>query len=157
MTYESDDVSEMSAEHPMTELASPGIWLVAFIIDGLIYFIPALIVFIIFGGGDDLDDLSRVGSGLSTVINIAIFVVQMVLLATRGQTIGKIITKIRIVDADTGEHPGGWRIIMLRNIAHIILLFTIFYWPIDSLFIFRKDRRTIHDLIAQTRVDKVAD
>ena len=103
-----------------------------------------------------LNDISRVGSGLSTVINIAIFIVQMILLVTRGQTIGKIVLKIRIVDAETGEHPGGWRIIMLRVIAHAILLVTIIYLPIDSLFIFRKDRRTIHDLIAQTRVDKVS-
>ena len=152
MVYERNDASEVTT----SELASPGVRLVALIIDVLIYLIPALVVFIIFGGADDLNDISRVGSGLSTVINIAIFIVQMVLLVTRGQTIGKIVMKIRIVDAETGEHPGGWRIIMLRVIAHAILLVTIIYLPIDSLFIFRKDRRTIHDLIAQTRVDKVS-
>lgn len=156
MAYSPHGTGEIPADKPASELASPGIRLVALIIDLLIYTIPAIVVYIIFGGADDLDDLSRVGSGLSTVINIAIFIVQTILLATRGQTIGKIVMKIRIVDADTGEHPGGWRIIMLRVIAHTILILTIIYLPIDSLFIFRKDRRTIHDLIAQTRVDKVA-
>ncbi len=104
----------------------------------------------------NFDVLALVGSALSSVVHIAIAIVQVVLMATRGQTIGKMIVKIRIVDAETGEHPGGWRIIMLRVIAHIILISTIIYWPIDTLFVFRKDRRTIHDLIAQTRVDKIA-
>lgn len=154
MAYQPNESGVMTDGMPVSKLASPWIRLVAFIIDS----IPVLVGFIISFGGVayNFDVLVLVGSALSSVVYIAIAIVQVVLMATRGQTIGKMIVKIRIVDAETGEHPGGWRIIMLRVIAHIILISTIIYWPIDTLFVFRKDRRTIHDLIAQTRVDKIA-
>ena len=87
------------------------------------------------------------------------------MLATRGQTIGKIIMKIRIVDAVTGEHPGWARLILLRTIVNSVIIGIlnilpgagVLYFIVDSLFIFRADHRTIHDLIAGTRVDKVLD
>ena len=172
--YESD---EMAAEEPASELASPGERLVAWIIDGLIYF--AVIVVAVFIG------IAIAGVGLSDLIDfdlefflgalaivivlvllafLAIFIVQIVLLVTRGQTIGKIIMKIRIVDAVTGQHPGWARLILLRTIVNSVIISFLnilpgaggAYFLVDSLFIFREDHRTIHDLIAGTRVDKVS-
>ena len=66
---------------------------------------------------------------------------------------------VRIVDSVTGAHPGWARLILLRVIVQSILTSIPFvggiYFIVDSLFIFREDRRTIHDMIAGTRVDKV--
>ena len=177
MAYRPNDSGGMPAEEPATELASPWERLVAWIIDGLIYF--AVIVVAVFIG------IAIAGVGLSDLIDfdlefflgalaivivlvllafLAIFIVQIVLLVTRGQTIGKIIMKIRIVDAVTGQHPGWARLILLRTIVNSVIISFLnilpgaggAYFLVDSLFIFRADHRTIHDLIAGTRVDKVS-
>ena len=164
----------MPAEEPATELASPGVRLVAWIIDFLIYFVLTIVAAVI-GFAVASVILSGVGdsfnlAGLAVMVVLAglallvIFIIQMVLLATRGQTIGKIIMKIRIVDAQTGAHPGWARLILLRTIVNGIIISVLnilpgaggAYFLVDSLFIFREDHRTIHDLIAGTRVDKVS-
>lgn len=178
MAYRPYETGEMSAQEPASELASPGIRLVAWLIDVFIYFVIAIVALII---GLTIADIGirdidfDTGFFLTVVVVIGItllaffviFIIQMVLLATRGQTIGKIIMKIRIVDAQTGEHPGWARLILLRTIVNGIIYGVLnaipvagqglggLYFIIDSLFIFRADRRTIHDMIAGTRVDKV--
>ena len=66
--------------------------------------------------------------------------------------------KVRVVDAQTGNHPGWARLVLLRTIVNSIISGVIFiYWIVDSLFIFRADHRTIHDLYSGTRVVKVVD
>ena len=181
MAYRPNDSDGMLADEPVTELASPLERLVAWIIDGLVYFVITMIAVIIgiaiagVGFSDFADiDLGFFLGALAVVVILTllaflvIFIVQMVLLATRGQTIGKIIMKIRIVDAQTGEHPGWARLILLRTIVNSLISFVLNFIPVvggglsftyflvDSLLIFRADHRTIHDLIAGTRVDKVA-
>lgn len=137
----------------MDNLASPGVRLVAYIIDALI--VVALLVVTFITG------LVSFGSGFgwllpAFIVYLVVLIVQIVLLGSRGQTIGKIAMKVRIVDSVTGMHPGWARIIFLRTIVNTILNFIPFYFLVDSLFIFRADRRTIHDMIAGTQVDKVA-
>ena len=86
---------------------------------------------------------------------------QWFLLGSRGQTIGKIVMKVRVVDSKTGAHPGWARLIFLRTIVNGIITGIPFagsiYRLVDSLLIFRGDHRTIHDMIAGARVDKVTD
>ena len=178
MAYRRYEAGEMSAEEPTSELASPWIRLVAWLIDVLIYFVITMVALIIgFVTADvgirDLDFDTGffltivVIIGITLLAFLVVFIVQMVLLATRGQTIGKIIMKIRIVDAQTGAHPVWARLILLRTIVNGLISGALnvipvvgqglggLYFIIDSLFIFRSDHRTIHDLIAGTRVDKV--
>ena len=81
------------------------------------------------------------------------------LLNKYGQTIGKRLLGIRIADLDNNLPPFG-RIIGLRYLpiqalAMIPVLGSVLPL-IDVLFIFREDRRCIHDLIAGTRVVKAA-
>ena len=72
-----------------------------------------------------------------------------------GQTIGKKILGIRIADLQGGL-PGFNRIIFLRflpiSIVASIPVIGTFLAMVDVLFIFRSDRRCIHDLIAGTQV-----
>ena len=164
----------MSPEEPASELASPGARLVAWIIDVLIYFvitIAAVIIGIAIAGVgiSDLADFApefflgalEVVISLVLLAFLALFIIQMALLAMRGQTIGKIILRIRIVDSVTGAHPGWARLILLRTLVQSIIASIPFigfiYALVDALFIFRADHRTIHDLIAGTRVDKVVE
>ena len=150
--YES---GELPPVEQTSELASPWARLAAVIIDGLIVGIPGaifwLLAFAALISEEDEGSLALILAGL--VILIAIIVIQMVLLGTRGQTIGKIALKIRIVDAQSGVHPGWARLVLLRAIVNGILTSIPFlgtiYWIVDSLFIFRADHRTIHDLYSR--------
>ena len=139
-----------------SQLASPWARLAAVIIDGLLYAIVFVVLFVI------LEVFSKQDPAVTgfTIIGafFVLFVVQMVLLGMRGQTIGKMLLRVRVVDAQTGQHPGWARIVLLRTVVNWVLVGIPFvgwiYWLVDSLFIFRADHRTIHDMIGSTRVDK---
>lgn len=77
---------------------------------------------------------------------------QIYLLSTLGQTIGKKLMNIRIVKCDSGGNGGFLPNVLLRTIVNGILAFIPLYALVDVLFIFREDRRCIHDMIAGTRV-----
>ncbi|MXY47428.1 MAG: RDD family protein [Chloroflexi bacterium] len=186
MLYRPNEPGALTVDAPESELAGRGERLAAWLIDAALYAVAvivtlviAVIAIIVFGIADDgfenigdyFDEEFFVVLALFALLFflalLAVFIVQMVLLATRGQTIGKILLKIRVVDATTGEHPGWVRLVLLRTILNSIIstvlgaipfvggMFAIAYFLTDSLFIFRDDRRTIHDHIAHTRVDKV--
>lgn len=79
------------------------------------------------------------------------------LLMTRGQTVGKMLLGMRILRPDgSAASPG--RLIGLRYAVGWLLsalpFVGMFYALIDCLFIFRADRRCVHDLIAGTIVVK---
>jgi uncharacterized RDD family membrane protein YckC len=96
------------------------------------------------------------GLGLVLVLGVAIY--QLVMLATRGQSIGKRLPGIRIVTHPDGANPGGVKTIIMRGFVPGIISNIPILGPIFSLvnicFIFREDRRCIHDLIAGTKVVK---
>ncbi len=79
-------------------------------------------------------------------------ILQAFLLATRGQSIGKIIVKIRIVDAHTGVSGGFLQNVFLREMLNSLLSMIPLYFLVDSAFILQNDRRCIHDHIAGTVV-----
>ena len=76
-------------------------------------------------------------------------------LAQAGQTWGKRLLKLRIVDL-AGNKPDMARLLGLRygtsQLAVLVPFLGPFYSLVDALFIFRDDRRCIHDHIAGTRV-----
>ena len=86
--------------------------------------------------------------------------VQIWLLALRGQTVGKALLKIAIVDPESKLPPGFLRSSVIRQGPHAILLqvfpkaFLVFFVS-DSLFIFTPSRRCIHDRLARTEVIEV--
>ena len=79
-------------------------------------------------------------------------------LAKNGQTIGKKMAGIRIATLD-GRIPDLWRIVVLRyapiSIATALPYIGYALYTLDVLFIYRADRRCIHDLIAGTQVLRV--
>lgn len=87
---------------------------------------------------------------------IIMLAIQAFFLAKSGQSIGKKLTRIKIVDADNGEKVNLTRIFLLRSIVFIILnmLFMPFITIADYLFAFGKNRQTLHDKLAKTIVIK---
>ena len=89
---------------------------------------------------------------LGLLFLLAIIIVQMVLLTRDGQSLGKKAPDIRIVMYRTGENGGFMPNVLLRMVVNGMLAFIHLYGIVDILFIFREDRRCIHDLIAGTVV-----
>ena len=120
-------------------LAGRGPRLGAAIIDGVIYIVPYVVLVI-------------VSPILSVLAFAAIFAYQMYLLSRDGQTLGKKVVGIRIVTVNTGVNGGFVVNVLVRVILNGVLGFIPFYSLVDILFIFRADRRCIHDHIAGTQV-----
>src|SRR5215475_2720262 len=83
------------------------------------------------------------------------FLVHGYFLKSNGQTIGKMIIGIRIADLENNV-PSFAKVIGLRylplSLCTLVPAVGQFLPLIDALFIFRSDRRCVHDLIAGTRV-----
>ncbi len=83
---------------------------------------------------------------------------QINLLATAGQTIGKRALGLRIVLAKDDSNGGFVPNVLLRGLVPSIIMAIPYLGRLgliaDILFIFRDDRRCLHDHIAGTRVVK---
>jgi uncharacterized RDD family membrane protein YckC len=93
---------------------------------------------------------------LSTLISaVLVTVIQIMLIAHFGQTIGKMLLKIKIVDEQTGEKANFLRSVLLRSILfkYVGYLLTNFLLlMVDFVFLFTKNNRTLHDRLAKTIV-----
>jgi uncharacterized RDD family membrane protein YckC len=90
---------------------------------------------------------------------LTLLVVQVWMISTRGQSIGKRLLGIKIVKFADGSPAGfvhGW---LLRNFVNGIIgvlpWIGILYKLVDNCFIFSEPRRCIRDQIAGTKVVKV--
>jgi uncharacterized RDD family membrane protein YckC len=94
---------------------------------------------------------------LWAAIGMVVFViVQGWPLHQSGQTWGKRVLSIRIVDLD-GNKPSlprllGLRYLLMHAVAQVPVVGLLVLVLVDPLMIFREDRRCLHDLIAGTRV-----
>ena len=90
---------------------------------------------------------------------IAFLIIHGYYLQKFGQTIGKRVLKIKIVSM-SGDKPTLTKLFGLRylpiSLATLVPIAGSFLPVIDVLFIFRKDRRCVHDFIAGTKVVKVS-
>lgn len=86
-----------------------------------------------------------------------LIITQAFLLSSQGQTIGKKIFKLKIVNIDTGKNNGFLTNVLIRTGITIALSIPTYtgYLMVDSLFIFRQDKRCLHDLMARTCVIRI--
>jgi len=70
--------------------------------------------------------------------------------------LGKKLAGIRIVLKDTQENGGFAVNVLKRGVLNGLLSLIPGYFLADSLFIFREDRRCLHDMIAGTVVIQAA-
>ena len=93
-----------------------------------------------------------IAMGIYLFIMLAI---QAFLITKSGQSIGKKLTKIKIVDAETGEKTSLLRAFTLRSVLFIFLNFVFMFIAIvDLAFGFGAKRQTLHDKVAKTKVIK---
>ena len=86
------------------------------------------------------------------VLGIAGVPYQVALLRREGQTVGKFLLRIRIVDEETGVKGTVFSNIVLRYFVNWLLTLIPPYVVIDHAFIFAKNRRCVHDYLAGTKV-----
>lgn len=146
------------------ELATRGTRLVAAIVDGVIIMliiVPLVILLAMIG----LD----LGEGLlanvvSTIFGIVAFsLVHGLLLISRGQTIGKMLFGIQIVDQESGKLLPPVRVLVIRYFWMMPLSVLTWFVPVlgtlvglaglvDALMIFNTDRLCLHDRLAKSKV-----
>lgn len=89
---------------------------------------------------------------IASLSQMGLFLITYVWLWHRyGQTPGKKLARIRVVDAKTFENASYWRL-TLRFIGYFISLITLIGFFIG---IFRRDKRALHDLLSGTAVIRV--
>lgn len=141
-----------------SNLAGRGTRLAAVLIDGLLFCLccaPGGIMLAI-GADDNNDTLQIIGGILLGLGFLALLIVQIYLLSTRGQSVGKKMMKVKIVKYLDDSSPGFVHACLLRLIVPgfingIPIVGSIFPL-VDACFIFSEERRCIHDLIAGTKV-----
>ncbi len=141
------------------QLADRSTRLASAILDGIIGWVIAVPVFYLLGLWSYVSKGQNPPVGLliaSVVIGFAGFLlIHGYLLKTKGQTVGKYLTGIRITDLD-GNLPDFGKLVLLRylpvQLVTLVPLVGAYVPLLDVLFIFRGDRRCLHDLIAGTRV-----
>lgn len=146
----------------IVELARPLIRLVARIIDAAIFFVISLIPLLV--GLQDFDDLADEPLGMTLALTVIGLVYEVSLVATRGQTLGKMAMKIRIIRAGDGLIPG-WDKSTVRWLVPAIpsligLVPPLGFVGLMSLVVYLsltwdKVRQGWHDKAAKTLVVKV--
>lgn len=147
------------------ELASRWLRLGAALLDsiiGTLFAAPGLIMLFsagVFSTPDSPNPALLLAGGV--VIGTALLLllgIQIYLLVTRGQTLGKKFLGIKIVSYEDESNPGFVKVFLLRILVNGLIgavpFIGMLYTLTDLLFIFREDRRCIHDLIAGTKVVK---
>ena len=130
------------------------------ILDGLISSVIIFPIVMMSGIFQQIRQGQEMSTGQSISFALFGFVVFLLingyLLAKQGQTVGKKIVGTRIVSADDGEILPVGKVIGLRYLPIFVIgqlpIIGSFFSLLDALFIFRGDKRCIHDLIAGSKV-----
>lgn len=152
---------------PARELASLGQRLGAAVLDGLVAMVvigvPYAVAMYSMGMAENkhqegLSGGATVGFAVAGIGFLALVIYNLVLLSTKGQTLGKKWMGISIVTHPDCQKAGFVKAVLLRGFVNGIIgaipLLGMLYSITDICFIFREDRRCIHDLIAGTQVIK---
>ncbi|MBD3791276.1 MAG: RDD family protein [Campylobacterales bacterium] len=127
--------------------ASRGEKVKAFITDSFMLLMPIMyIVFYLVMGGREAFGEDKLTGWISILVPLVI--VQTLFLAKTAQTPGYRAYNLRLIDESTGEKPSFF-IILFRNLCALLSFFSIIGWV---MMFFRKDRKTLHDLLSHTAV-----
>lgn len=142
---------------PPAAAGPAGFWIrfAAFLIDGVVILVVQLLLGVVAAlrwGPEGDGPVSHQGAVALFTLAFAV-AYPTVLHAVAGQTLGKLATGVRVVAVDGGALPLGAS--FLRAVAAwLSLVFTVGGGHVIGGL--RKDKRALHDLVAGTRVDRVA-
>jgi len=159
-----EDASAQDGPFEERMLASRWSRLGASIVDSLVMMVPVFLIYFAAGTSlipmsvADVENISQrtwLFETLASIVSIGVYLaINGYWLATKGQTVGKKLVGIKIVSRENTLVPLG-KIIGLRClpfwIASMIPFVKIISF-IDVLFIFRENRRCLHDDLADTMV-----
>lgn len=136
-------------------LADRDVRLLARLLDRSLVLVTVLPAVLILTVGQPEPETNRI---VSSVVNYAVLgsavglaLTQWLLLSLRGQSLGKLALGIRIERTD-GSPAGFLRTVVLRDWPFVAFAATGLLAVVDGLLIFGRDRRTLHDRLADTRV-----
>jgi len=142
---EKEIVSKKSPVKNLRDYASPGIKIKAFLTDSFMLVMPIMYVvfYLIMGGREGFAEHKAMGW---VYILLPLVIAQTLFMFKTGQTPGYRAYHLTLIDEATGNKPSLF-ITLFRNLAAILSLFTFFGW---LMMFFRKDHKTLHDLLSGT-------
>ncbi|PNK61703.1 RDD family protein [Psychrobacter sp. FDAARGOS_221] len=164
-------LSKATATYPLASIASR---VLAGLIDALL-FIACYIPFLsginydfakITATNGDMEKMTQLAlsvpehlSSITSIMFLALFTIQLLLLLRRGQTLGKLLNGIRIVDEQSKKLASATNVILLRSVVTsalylIPMIGTMIMLADFVVMTLNKQRRSIHDKIAKTIVVK---
>jgi uncharacterized RDD family membrane protein YckC len=127
--------------------APVGLKIKAFITDAFMLLMPIMYVvfYLVMEGREGFAEHRLAGW---FYILVPLIIIQTIFMYKTGQTPGYRAYNITLIDENTKKKPSLF-IILFRNLAAILSFFTILGW---ALMFFRKDNKTLHDLLSATAV-----
>lgn len=119
----------------------------AFLTDSFMLVMPIMYVvfYLIMDGREGFAEAKLLGW---LYILVPLIIVQTLFMIRTAQTPGYRAYNLQIIDDKTGEKPTAF-IILFRNLCAVLSFFTFLGW---LMMFFRKDSKTLHDLLSRTAV-----
>jgi uncharacterized RDD family membrane protein YckC len=119
----------------------------AFLTDSFMLMMPILyvVVYLVMGGREGFAE--HIGLGW-VYIFVPLVIVQTIFMVKTAQTPGYRAYDLQIIDEKTGEKPS-FMVILFRNICAVLTALMLIGW---MFMFFRKDRKSIHDLLSRTAI-----
>jgi uncharacterized RDD family membrane protein YckC len=129
------------------EYASVSLKIKAFLTDAFMLLMPIMYIvfYLVMDGREDFANHKMFGW---IAILLPLIIVQTIFMYFTGQTPGYRAYHITLIDERSKKKPS-LAAILFRNVCAILSLFTIVGWV---LMFFRKDKKTLHDLLSATAV-----
>ncbi len=142
-----EETLKMKSTPNKDDYASVGLKIKAFLTDAFMLLMPIMYVvfYLVMDGREDFAEHKILGW---FYIFLPLVIVQTIFMYLTGQTPGYRAYNITLIDENTKKRPSLF-VIIFRNLAAILSLFTFLGW---ALMFFRKDNKTLHDLLSATAV-----
>ena len=130
--------------HPYAKVSSK---IKAFLTDSFMLMMPILyvVIYFIMGGREAFAEQKALGW---LYIFIPLVIAQTLFMIKTAQTPGYRAYNLKIIDEKTGQKPTAF-IILFRNLCAVLSFFSFFGW---MMMFFRKDSKTLHDLLSRTAI-----
>jgi len=134
-------------EVPAYSYAKKSTKIKAFLTDSFMLMMPIMyiVVYLIMGSREGFKEHMALGW---LYIFIPLVITQTIFMIKTAQTPGYRAYDLHIIDEHTGKKPSSL-IIFFRNLCAVLSFFSLFGW---IMMFFRKDAKTLHDLLSRTAI-----